>query len=61
LPPICWKENYSDSFGRAEYNLKFSKAVLDDFGKSNILAIEENKSPLEVLKENKGIKELKFK
>ena len=37
LPPIQWKENYSDSFECAEYSLKFSKDGLDNFGKSNIL------------------------
>jgi len=51
------KENYSDTFECIEYNLKFSKDYLDKFGKSNTLAIEENKSTLKVLKENEGIKE----
>ena len=48
LPPIQWKENYSDSFDRTEYNLEFSKDALDNFVKSSILAIEENKSTLKV-------------
>ena len=39
LPPIQWKENYSDSFECTEYNLKFSKVDLDKFGKSSRLAI----------------------
>ena len=36
LPPIEWKENYSDSFECAESNLKFSKTGLYNFGKSNL-------------------------
>jgi hypothetical protein len=54
------KANFSETFEYTEYNLKFSiddLDDLDDFGKSNILAIEENKSTLKVLKENEGIKE----
>jgi len=54
--PIEWKENYSDTFERAKYNLKFSKDDLEKSGKSSILAIEEKKSTLKVLKENEGIK-----
>ena len=57
MPPVQWKENYIDSFERAESNLKFSKADLEKFSKSNILTIEEKKSTLKVLKENRGIKE----
>ena len=57
LPPIQRKENYSNAFERAEYNLKFSKDDLEKFGKSNILVLEEKKCTLEVLKENEGLKE----
>ena len=57
LPPIRWKENYSDSFECAEYNLEFNIDDLEKFGKSNILTIEEENSTLKVLKENEGIKE----
>ena len=41
LAPIQWKENYSDSFECAEYNLEFNIDDLEKFGKSNILTIEE--------------------
>ena len=48
----------SENFKHAESNLKFSNDDLDKFDKSIILAIEEKRSTLEVLKENEGIKEI---
>ena len=42
-------------------HLHFIKDYLEKFGKSIVLVIEEKKSTLQVLKENEGIKEQKYK